>query len=220
MGPHGRGPVSPQPACLQLSHQLLCARWDPPNMRQGANSMLLCCAVLFLLFKLSEQGCCCLNLQKLHLYSCCAHDCSAIMDWDKSLHSFLTSMSGAGGKWQQAQEIFEQMKQARFKPDVSSYAALLAAYHPADKWRQALQVRFFSCPAEVYCAALCCAQDHAVLQRAMLFRAGSCCAMPCCARPCCAMLGHAAPFCPPLCYIVYLSSAQACAELLGFRAVL
>ena len=52
-------------------------------------------------------------------------------------------MFDAGGKWQQAREVFEQMKQARFKPDVSSYTALLAAYHPANKWRQALQVCLF-----------------------------------------------------------------------------
>ena len=35
MGPHVRGPLSPQPACLQLSHQLLRSR-----------SAVLCCAVL------------------------------------------------------------------------------------------------------------------------------------------------------------------------------
>ena len=45
-----------------------------------------------------------------------------------------------GQKWQQARDIFEQMKAARFKPDMSTYTALLAAYHPANKWRQALQV--------------------------------------------------------------------------------
>jgi len=32
------------------------------------------------------------------------------------------------------------MKAARFKPDMSTYTALLAAYHLANKWRQALQV--------------------------------------------------------------------------------
>lgn len=32
------------------------------------------------------------------------------------------------------------MKAARFKPDIFTYTALLAAYHPAHKWRQALQV--------------------------------------------------------------------------------
>ena len=69
-------------------------------------------------------------------------------------------MFGAGGKWQQAREIFEQMKQARFKPDVSSYTALLAAYHPANKWRQALQVSFLFCPAAVCCAVLCQAVLH------------------------------------------------------------
>ena len=69
-------------------------------------------------------------------------------------------MFGAGGEWQQAREIFEQMKQARFKPDVSSYTALLAAYHPANKWRQALQVSFLFCPAVVCCAVLCQAVLH------------------------------------------------------------
>ena len=82
---------------------------------------------------------------------------------------------GAGGRWQQAREIFEQVKQARFKPDVSTYTALLAAYHPANKWRPALQVCF------PYHAVLCCA----VLCGAC---AAMCCAVLCCAELCCAAL--------------------------------
>lgn len=51
--------------------------------------------------------------------------------------------------------MFEQMKAARFKPDMSTYTALLAAYHPAHKWRQALQVPPFSpllrtCPLRTF----------------------------------------------------------------------
>ena len=40
------------------------------------------------------------------------------------------------------------MKAARFKPDMATYNALLAAYHPANKWRLALQVKH---------GVLCCA---------------------------------------------------------------
>ena len=36
MGPHARGPVSPQPACLQFCHQLLRSR----------SAVMLCCSVL------------------------------------------------------------------------------------------------------------------------------------------------------------------------------
>ena len=51
MGPHVRGPVSPQPACLQLCHQLLRSR----------SAIMLCCAVL-----------CCAAL-------CCAALCCAMV---------------------------------------------------------------------------------------------------------------------------------------------
>ena len=56
--------------------------------------------------------------------------------------SWMWLMWAAGRRWQQARDIFEEMKAARFKPDISTYTALLAAYHPAKKWRQALQVSF------------------------------------------------------------------------------
>ena len=46
----------------------------------------------------------------------------------------------AGQRWEQARQIFEQMKAAKFKPDMATYTALLAAYHPANRWREALQV--------------------------------------------------------------------------------
>lgn len=93
----------------------------------------------------------------------------AITNCIEALYSVLTSMFDAGGKWQQAREIFEQMKQARFKPDVSSYTALLAAYHPANKWRQALQVCLLLSNCDVL--FLLCRTGHAALGRAVL-----CCA--------------------------------------------
>lgn len=62
----------------------------------------------------------------------------------------------SGQKWQQAKDIFEQMKAARFKPDLATYTALLAAYHPANKWRLSLQVTA-SGIGYGQCAVLCCA---------------------------------------------------------------
>ncbi len=58
MGPYVRGPVSSQPACLQLCHQLLCSR-----------SAALCCAVL-----------CCAVL-------CCAVLCCAALRCTMLLHA-------------------------------------------------------------------------------------------------------------------------------------
>ena len=123
----------------------------------------------------------------------------------------------SGQKWQQARDIFEQMKAARFKPDLSTYTALLAAYHPANKWRQALQVTYclHACPGFL-CSVLCAvlSAGKCALQRAspcVLCCAVLCCAVLCCAVLCCARLGcagSAASICSWLC-----CAASCCAVL-------
>ena len=49
------------------------------------------------------------------------------------------SRARAGGQWEMAGEIFEQMQAANCKPDFITFTALVSAYEKGGQWMRALQ---------------------------------------------------------------------------------
>ena len=50
----------------------------------------------------------------------------------------ILALKCAGGQWQKASEMFQQMQQQGLTPDVVTYTAVISAYEKGGQWRLAL----------------------------------------------------------------------------------
>ena len=55
-----------------------------------------------------------------------------------SSEGLICSALGAGGQWQKAGEMFQQMQRQGLTPDVVTYTAIISAYEKGGQWRLAL----------------------------------------------------------------------------------